>query len=64
MLIIPIKPGEHIDRALKRYKQKVRKTKQVERLRNSQHFTKPSEARREQLAKARHKEAYQRSQEI
>ena len=63
MLIIPIKPGEHIDRALKRYKQKVRRTKQVDKLRSAQYFTKPSQEKREQLAKAKHKEAYERAQE-
>ncbi len=55
MLIINIKPGENIDRALKRYKQKVRKTQQVQQLREKQHFTKPSAARREEIAKAKYK---------
>lgn len=64
MLIIHIKPGEHIDRALKRYKQKVRKTKQVDNLRNAQYFTKPSQARREEIAKAKFKEEYDRSKEL
>lgn len=64
MLIIPIKPGEHIDRALKRYKQKVRKTKQVDNLRNAQYFTKPSQTRREVIAKAKFKEEYDRSKEL
>ena len=64
MLIIPIKPGENIDRAIKRYKQKVRKTKQAQNLRNNQYFTKKSQARREELAKAKYKEEYERSQEI
>ena len=60
MLIINIKPGESIDRALKRYKQKVRKTQQVQKLREKQQFTKPSAARREEIAKAKYKEEYQR----
>jgi small subunit ribosomal protein S21 len=33
MLIIPIKEGENIDRALKRYKRKFDKTKTVRQLR-------------------------------
>lgn len=64
MLIIPIKPGENIDRALKRYKQKVRKTKQVQNLRSKQYFTKKSQLRREEIAKAMYKEDYERSKEI
>lgn len=63
MLIINIKPGENIDRALKRYKQKVRKTQQVQKLRAKQHFTKPSAARREEIAKAKYKLEYQRRNE-
>jgi len=64
MLIITIKPGEHIDRAIKRYKQKIRKTKQIQNLRNKQHFTKKSQERREEIAKAKFKEEYERSKEI
>lgn len=64
MLIISVKPGENIDRAIKRYKQKVRKTKQVQNLRSKQHFTKKSQLRREEIAKAKFKEEYDRSQEI
>ena len=64
MLIIPIQPGEKIDRALKRYRQKTRRTKQTQQIRDRQYFTKKSQARREEIAKARYKEEYQRSQEI
>ena len=64
MLIIEIKSGEKIDRALKRYRQKIRKTKQHQVLRNNQFFTKKSELRREEIAKAKYKEEYERSNEI
>lgn len=64
MLIIPIKDGENIERALKRYKNKYRKTKQLNTLRSNKHFTKKSEARREEIAKARYREIYNRAQEI
>ena len=64
MLIIPIKPGEHIDRVLKRYKQKVRKTKQLQNLKSNQYFTKKSQERREEITKAKYKEDYERSREI
>ncbi|MCM5664222.1 30S ribosomal protein S21 [Galbibacter mesophilus] len=63
MLIIPIKEGENIDRALKRYKQKYRKTQQLKTLRDKQHFTKPSLIKREQISKAKYKEEYQRNLE-
>lgn len=63
MLIIPIKEGENIDRALKRYKQKYRKTQQLRNLRDNQHFTKKSQQRRVQVAKAIYKQEYQRKLE-
>ncbi len=52
MLIIPVKEGENIERALKRYKKKYNKTKVVRELRARQQFTKPSVLNREQLKKA------------
>ena len=64
MLIIPIKDGENIERALKRYKNKYRKTKQLNTLRRNKHFTKKSEQRREEIAKAKYKEIYNRAQEV
>ena len=52
MLIIPIKDGENIDRALKRYKRKFDKTGTVRQLRSRQAFIKPSVVRRAQIQKA------------
>ena len=52
MLIIPIKDGENIDRALKRYKRKFDKTGTVRQLRARQAFVKPSVVRRTQVQKA------------
>jgi small subunit ribosomal protein S21 len=52
MLIIPIKDGENIDRALKRYKRKFDKTGTVRQLRARQAFTKPSVVRIAQIQKA------------
>lgn len=52
MLIIPIKDGENIDRALKRFKRKFDKTGTMRQLRSRQHFTKPSVAKRAQHQKA------------
>jgi len=54
MLIIPIKDGENIDRALKRYKRKFDKTGTVRQLRARQHFTKPSVSNRAQRQKAQY----------
>lgn len=54
MLIIPIKDGENIDRALKRYKRKFDKTKVVRELRARQAFTKPSVTKRAQVQKAQY----------
>lgn len=54
MLIIPIKDGENIDRALKRYKRKFDKTGVVRQLRSRQAFTKPSVTRRSEIQKAQY----------
>ena len=52
MIIIPVKEGENIDRALKRLKRKFEKTGVVKELRERQKFTKPSIKRRECVNKA------------
>ena len=52
MLIIPIKEGENIDRALKRYKRKFDKTGTKRKLHDLKQFSKPSIERRFQLQKA------------
>lgn len=52
MLVVPVKEGENIERALKRYKKKYNSTKVVRRLRARQQFTKPSVLRREEVKKA------------
>jgi small subunit ribosomal protein S21 len=52
MLIIPVKDGENIDRALKRFKRKFDKTGTMRQLRDRQQFTKPSVTKRKQVQKA------------
>jgi small subunit ribosomal protein S21 len=52
MIIVPVKEGESIDRALKKYKRKFEKTGVMRELRVRQKFTKPSVLRREQKLKA------------
>ena len=54
MLIIPVKEGENIDRALKRFKRKFDRTGTMRQLRKRQQFTKPSVDKRQQLLKARY----------
>jgi len=54
MLIIPIKDGENIDRALKRYKRKFDKTGTVRQLRARQQFDKPSVLNRAKRQKAQY----------
>ncbi|UMB53545.1 30S ribosomal protein S21 [Lutibacter sp. A64] len=56
MLIIPVKEGENIDRALKRYKRKTRNTKVLNQLRERKQFTKKSVKRRMQIEKAEYKQ--------
>jgi small subunit ribosomal protein S21 len=52
MIVIPIKEGENIERALKKFKRKFEKTGVVKELRNRQAYTKPSVTRRQQKLKA------------
>ncbi|WP_460218097.1 30S ribosomal protein S21 [Psychroserpens sp. MEBiC05023] len=54
MLRIPVKEGENIDRALKRYKRKFVKTTVKSQLQERKQFTKPSIARRAQIQKAQY----------
>lgn len=56
MLIIPVKDGESIDRALKKYKRKFDKTGVVRKLRSRQQFIKPSVIKRQKVQKAAHKQ--------
>lgn len=52
MIIIKVKNGENIERALKRFKNKFSKTKVVKELRERQQFDKPSVKKRKQRDKA------------
>ena len=54
MLIIPVKEGENIDRALKRFKRKFDRTGTMRQLRKRQQFTKPSVIRRQEIKKAKY----------
>ena len=52
MLIVKLKKGDNINKALKRFKQKVRSTKLIRTIRENQYFEKPSQSRRKQKMKA------------
>lgn len=52
MIVVPVKEGENIDRALKKLKRKFEKTGVVREVRERQKFTKPSIKRREEIQKA------------
>ncbi|MGB3344615.1 MAG: 30S ribosomal protein S21 [Aequorivita sp.] len=54
MLIIPVKDGENIDRALKRFKRKFDRTGTMRQLRARQSFMKPSVRKRAQMQKAQY----------
>ncbi len=51
MIVVPVKEGENIERALKKFKRKFEKTGAVKELRARQQFDKPSVKKR--LAKER-----------
>ncbi|MEN9303174.1 MAG: hypothetical protein RL264_1603 [Bacteroidota bacterium] len=59
MLIIPIKEGENIERALKKYKKKYEKTNVMKELRGRKEFEKPSITRRQEVIKAAYKQKMQ-----
>ena len=52
MIIVPIKEGENIERALKKFKRKFEKTGAVRDLRARKNFEKPSEKKRKAMQKA------------
>jgi len=56
MIKIIIGKGESLEKALKRYKHKVIKTKQIEQLRARQEFVKKTTLKREQIKKAKYKQ--------
>jgi len=56
MLIIEVKDGESIDKALKRYKRKFQNAGVIKELRRRKEFVKPSVQRRSQVLKAVYRE--------
>lgn len=64
MLIIEVKEGENIDRAIKRYRRKHKNVKLIKQIRDHQQYTKKSEQRRQTVKKAQYREQYLREQEV
>jgi small subunit ribosomal protein S21 len=52
MIIVPIKEGDNVERALKKFKRKFEKTGVIRELRERQAFKKPSVKKREVMMKA------------
>jgi small subunit ribosomal protein S21 len=52
MLIVKLKKGDNITKALKKFKQKVRKTKLIQEIRERKQFDKPSAKKRANKKKA------------
>ena len=52
MIIMPVKEGENIEKALKKFKRKFEKTGIVKELRSRQAFEKPSVTNRKKMMKA------------
>lgn len=54
MIIVEVKQGENIERALKRFKRKFDRTGAMRQLRTRREFQKPSEVKRRKMEKARY----------
>lgn len=55
MLVVNIKEGETIERAIKRYKRKCDQTQLIKNIKNIQYYLKPSIKRKEEINKAIYK---------
>lgn len=58
MLIIDVKDGDSIDKALKKYKRKYQRVGILRELRDRKQYTKPSVEKREQRLNAKYREQY------
>ena len=63
MIVVQVKDGENIERALKKFKRKFEKTGVIKELRERQAYTKPSMKRREEMKKAVYKQKLQEKEE-
>lgn len=60
MIIVPVKEGENIEKALKKFKRKFEKTGVVKELRSRKEFVKPSVLKREKMNHAIYVQALHR----
>ena len=63
MIIVPVKDGENIERALKKFKRKFEKTGVVKELRTRQQFNKPSVLKRLKMEHAIYVQKLRQSEE-
>lgn len=63
MIIVPVKDGENIERALKKFKRKFEKTGVVKELRARQQFDKPSVLKRLKMEHAVYVQKLRREEE-
>ena len=63
MIVVPVKEGENIERALKKFKRKFEKTGVVKELRRRQQFNKPSEVKRLKMERAVYVQSLRRDEE-
>jgi small subunit ribosomal protein S21 len=63
MIIVPVKEGENIERALKKFKRKFEKTGVIRELRSRKTFVKKSVQRRDEIKKAIYRQHLQLEEE-
>lgn len=63
MIVVPVKEGENIEKALKKFKRKFEKTGVVKELRRRQCYDKPSVVKRQQKIHAVYVQKMQQSEE-
>ena len=63
MIVVPLKEGESIERALKKFKRKFEITGVVKELRRRQAFTKPSVEKRKERIRAIYVQQLQQAEE-
>jgi small subunit ribosomal protein S21 len=63
MVKIELKKEESIDKALRRFKSKLRREGTLEELKKREFYEKPSEKKRHNLARAKRKEARRRQED-
>lgn len=63
MIVVPVKEGENIEKALKKFKRKFEKTGVIKELRSRQAFEKPSVANRKKIMRAIYVQKMQRAED-